>query len=230
MIARFGAFSLDSEQRRLAREGRDVHLTPKAFDLLLLLMEEAPSVVRKEQVHDRLWPGTFVSDSSVLGLVKELRRALDDRDPKSPLIRTAHRVGYAFCAPLEQKMSHQPAGITRWLVIGTRRIVLQEGEHLIGRDPAATVWVDAPSVSRHHARIRITGAGAVLEDLTSKNGTKIDDAPLTEPVKVHDGNRIQIGSVVMVFHASGPDMSTKTVSGHPQKRSGKALKSRNSSL
>ena len=59
-----------------------VHLTAKAFDLLALLVDEAPRVVRKAELHERLWPGTFVSEAALGALVKELRRALEDRDPQ----------------------------------------------------------------------------------------------------------------------------------------------------
>ena len=90
VTVRFGAFGLDADRRQLTCEGADVHLTPKAFDLLALLVNEAPRVVRKAELHERLWPGTFVSDATLVGLVKELRRALDDRDSSAPILRTAH--------------------------------------------------------------------------------------------------------------------------------------------
>jgi DNA-binding winged helix-turn-helix (wHTH) protein len=60
VIARFGQFTLDTDQRRLFRGEADVHLTPKAFDLLVLLIDEAPHVVRKGALHQRLWQDTFV--------------------------------------------------------------------------------------------------------------------------------------------------------------------------
>jgi len=53
----------------------------------------------RNEVHltrQRLWSGTFVSDATLVGLIKEVRRALDDRKANAPLIRTAHGVGYAF--------------------------------------------------------------------------------------------------------------------------------------
>src|SRR5687767_11287417 len=97
MIVQFGPFTLDDARRHLIRQRLTVHLTPKAFDLLLLLVTEAPRVVSKRELHERLWPRTFVSDATLAGLIKELRRALDDHDPDAPVIRTAHRIGYAFC-------------------------------------------------------------------------------------------------------------------------------------
>jgi DNA-binding winged helix-turn-helix (wHTH) protein len=107
--ARCGQFVLDSDQRRLVGDDGEIHLTPKAFDLLVLLIEESPRVVRKTELHERLWAGTFVSDATLVGLVKELRRALADRDSKSPVIRTAHRVGYGFGGQLQSAGSRGPA-------------------------------------------------------------------------------------------------------------------------
>ncbi len=210
MTGRFGPFTVDAQQRRLAREDAEIHLTPKAFDLLALLMDEAPRVVRKGELHERLWPGTFVSDATLVSLVKELRRALDDRDSRSPIIRTAYRVGYAFSAPLVRETNRR-SGISRWLVVGARRIELEDGEHLIGRDPAAAVWVDASGVSRRHAKIRIAGSRATLEDLGSKNGTAVNDRELTEVIALHDGDRIRIGPVLLLFHASASGMPTDTI-------------------
>ena len=97
--ARFGSFALAIDSRRLTRAGADLHLTPKAFDLLALLVDAAPRVVPKAELHARLWPDTFVSDSTLVGLVKEVRRVLGDADADAPIVRTVARVGYAFAAP-----------------------------------------------------------------------------------------------------------------------------------
>jgi hypothetical protein len=76
MVMRFGPFVLDAARRQLFRDDTTVHLTPKAFDLLFLLVDAAPRVLSKGELHERLWPGTYVSDATLVGLVKELRRAL----------------------------------------------------------------------------------------------------------------------------------------------------------
>src|SRR5215467_8708711 len=62
MSARFGPFEVNADRRQLLKSGVEVHLTRKAFDLLVLLVSEAPRVVHKDELHQRLWPGTFVSD------------------------------------------------------------------------------------------------------------------------------------------------------------------------
>jgi DNA-binding winged helix-turn-helix (wHTH) protein len=214
VTARCGPFVVDSDRRQLTHDANGaVHLTPKAYDLLVLLMGEAPRVVRKAELHERLWRGTFVSDATLVGLVKELRRALDDRDATSPLIRTAHGVGYAFAGVLERVASTRSPTVARWVVAGSRRIPLDDGENLIGRDATSTVWLDTNGVSRRHARILVIDGDALLEDAGSKNGTMVDDKPITGKVKLHDGDRIQVGPIVLVYHVSASGISTDTI--HP---------------
>ena len=209
---RLGAFALDSDRRQLTRDEVAIHLTPKAFDLLVLLADEAPRVVRKSELHEQLWARTFVSDATLVSLVKELRRALEDRDPRTPIIRTAHGVGYALAAPIDRG-SVRPTSVSRWIVAGGRRIALTESESVIGRDPTATVLLDVAGVSHLHARIVVGQRGAVLEDLGSKNGTRIGEHLVTGKVALHDGDPIHVGPVLVIYHASASGISTETVVG-----------------
>jgi DNA-binding winged helix-turn-helix (wHTH) protein len=210
VTVRFGPFTLDSARRLLTRGGTPIHLTPKAFDLLALLVVEAPRVVPKGELHERLWPGTFVADATLVGLVKELRRALEDHDQRAPIIRTAHRVGYGFCLDVaEGTPPHLPRQM-HWVLAGSRRVPLKPGQNDIGRDPECNVWVDSASVSRRHARIHIDASGAVLEDLNSKNGTLVNGVPASGRVALQPGDRIHIGSVLLIFRSSGSGMSTVT--------------------
>jgi len=207
-LTKFGAFELDTGQRLLRRDGAEIHLTPKAFDLLVLLIEHAPLVVSKEALHRAMWPTTFVSDATLVGLIKELRRALDDHDRAAPIIRTVQRVGYAFCLPLG---TSAPACLLwRWIVVDGRSVPLTEGENTIGRDPLSTVWIDFASVSRRHARIIVKDARAILEDAGSKNGTKVGAEPLVGTRELHDGDRLAFGSVDAVFFSSESGLPTVT--------------------
>jgi DNA-binding winged helix-turn-helix (wHTH) protein len=209
-VSRFGPFTLDPSTRQLLRDGAAVHLTPKAFELLILLIGEAPRVLAKADVHERLWPRTFVSDATLTGLVKELRRALDDRDPSAPIVRTAHGVGYAFAAPLDRGPAPAASQVWHWIDVNGRRIRLLDGENVIGRDPASRVWLDVASVSRRHARIVVGDDAVVLEDLGSKNRTTVAEAVVDGQADLHDGDAICIGPFRLVYRTSRSGMPTET--------------------
>src|SRR6476620_781497 len=95
--ARFAQFTIDSETRQLLSGGGEVHLSPKAFDLLCGLIESRPKVVEKADLHKRIWPNTSVVDSNLNILIGEIRRAIGDSAQTPTFIRTVHGVGYAFC-------------------------------------------------------------------------------------------------------------------------------------
>ena len=89
-----GDFVLDRATRQLLRGSEERRLEPKAFGLLDLLVEQRPVAISKQEIRDRLWPDTFVSESSLTGLVAQVRHALGD-DPRQPrLVRTVHGFGY----------------------------------------------------------------------------------------------------------------------------------------
>ena len=210
MKVTFGDFTLDTGTRQLLRGGTqaEVHLSPKAFDLLAILVASRPAVVSKESLRDRLWAGTNVVDANLNNLASEVRAALGD-DPQQPrYLRTAHRVGYAFCGHAEEQraITSEPAESRLWLVYEGRSLVLEQPETLIGRDPKCAIWIDVPGVSRRHASIRLLSDGvtttAVLEDLASTNGTFVNDQPVSSPVTLEDGQSIRAGEATLTFRAS----------------------------
>ena len=205
-LIRFGSSELDAGRRRLLHEGRETHLTPRAFDLLMVLVDAAPRVVPKRELHERLWPRVAVSDWTLFSLIKELRRALGDSDRTSPLIRTVSRVGYAVDAALERAPRRRRG--RQWLVIDSTRFGLVVGENVVGRDPDAEVALDDATVSRRHARIVVTDGGAVIEDLRSKNGTSVGGARVRERVALCDGDEIAFGDLVALYRESKTGQST----------------------
>ena len=211
MEARFGPFVLDSEQRRLTRAGTAVHLTPMAFNLLALLVAEAPRVVPKQELHERLWPRTFVSEATLLGLVKELRRALDDREARTA-IRTVNRVGYAFGVVVDREVpgAKRDGHAAHWLLLNGRHMPLSPGRNVIGRDPDAGIWLDSSNVSRRHAQIVIDGDVVRLEDLGSKNGTIVAERPLEGPRALRDGDRFTIGGLTLIYRVAVTGATTDT--------------------
>ena len=107
----FGEFVLDESRHELLHGGAPVHLTPKAYELLRLLLERRPAAVSKAEIHDRIWPGTFVSDVNLATLVFEIRTAIGD-DPHAPrFIRTVRGFGYAFCDGVATAPGAGPAGV-----------------------------------------------------------------------------------------------------------------------
>ena len=213
MRIQFGECVLDGDTRELRRKQKVVHLSPKAFQFLELLLQERPRALSKEEIHEKLWPGTFVSDGTLTSLAAEVRSAIGDEAHEPRFVRTVHRFGYAFSGEALPEKAVPRRGVQRlaWrLFWGSREIALEEGDCVLGRDPAATVFVDHKSVSRHHARIRITSAGATLEDLGSKNGTSFRGEKIRKPVDISDGDQIRIGSVAMTFRVFPLSGSTET--------------------
>jgi len=206
---RFGEFAFDPETRQLTRGDTALHLTPKAFDLLALLVERAPRVVTKAELHALLWPRTFVSDSSLVALVKELRRVLTGDGVQASPIRTATRVGYALNVDVHRRSG--PLSFTgHCLIVGDRRVPLHEGENIVGRHEEADIRLDGTTVSRRHVRLLVRGDTVSLEDLESKNGTRVDGQAVSSPVTLRNGAEILVGSVPVVYLSSLSDMSTET--------------------
>lgn len=212
MKIRFGSFTLDRDTRQLTHGTREIHLAPKAFELLMALVVECPKVLSKTELQQRLWPETFVAEANLSNLVAEIREALGDRARTPLFIRTVHGFGYAFCgdATILPDAHETGSGQTScWLEWGRRRFPLSVGEHVIGRDPDVEVRLDASTVSRRHARLVVTAEGAVLEDFGSKNGTFRGSERLTSPAQLADGDAIHIGSLLVTFHVRAPG-STET--------------------
>jgi DNA-binding winged helix-turn-helix (wHTH) protein len=213
----FGPFTLDPATRQLLEAGRPIHLSPKAFDVLQVLVEARPTVVPKGDLHDRIWPGTYVVDANLSVLVGEIRRALADSAQTPRYIRTVHKVGYAFCgdaadAAAQAEPRPSGGGSRFWLAWNDRTLALSPGDNLIGRNPECAVWVDAAGVSRRHARLRLdTESGvAAIEDLESTNGTFVNETRIDSQTTLRDGDQLHLGSVPLTFRAWLPERSRST--------------------
>ena len=206
----FGGLTLDTDTRQLRRGGAEVHLSPKAFDLLTLLVEKRPKAFSKADLQERLWPATYVSETNLSGLVAEIRRALGD-DARAPrFVRTVNRYGYAFAGEVGRASKERaPDSASCCLIWGERQVPLVEGENILGRDPD-TGGFDSITVSRNHARIVITRDGATIEDIGSKNGTFLRGNRVTSSQSLADGDAIGLGSLVMTFRISSTGRSTRT--------------------
>lgn len=207
---RFGDCSLDPETRELRRSGKSVHVSPKAFQLLEILVERRPKAVSKEELHKLLWPKTFVADTTLTGLVAELRSAIGDSATSPRFIRTVRVYGYAFAGPVrESSVRKKPAYFHR-LFWGNHEIPLEEGENVLGRGPETVAVLENDTISRRHARIRISGASATLEDLGSKNGTFLGGEKVSGSVALTNGDEISLGSVSFRFRTFRGAVPTAT--------------------
>lgn len=214
VIFRFDRFALDSDTRRLLRDREEIHLSPKAFQLLQCLVENRTRAMSRADLQKELWPTTFVLDTNLASLIKEVRHALDDTAEAPRFIRTVHRFGYWFIGEVHDgsgSPSRAATSVRYWLVWATRQIPVDNGEHILGRAPDASVWIDAPGVSRHHARLVIDGEDATVEDLGSKNGTYVGDEQVASRRRLVDGDQIRLGPVVITFRIPPAVGSTDTV-------------------
>ena len=100
---RFGEFTLSPTRRSLERNGREVPLIPRYFDLLVLLVERRPEALHRHTIFDRVWPDVVVSDGALTQAVRTLRRALGEDGGGGVFIRTVSRHGYQFVCPVTEE-------------------------------------------------------------------------------------------------------------------------------
>ena len=188
---------------------------PKRFSCSCCSLSTESAPCRSKSCTRRLWPSTFVLDTNIASLIAEIRRALDDDAAKPQFIRTMHRFGYRFVGQVDEPpamaVRTQSAASTGWCG-NSGRFRSPKVANVIGRGADASVWIDAPGVSRHHARIVIDGGDATLEDLGSKNGTYVAGERVTTPRRLDDGDQIRLGSVVVTFRIPRLSVATETVS------------------
>jgi DNA-binding winged helix-turn-helix (wHTH) protein len=209
----FGPFVLDRGARQLLRGIEERRLGPKGFELLLLLLDQRPNVVPRERIRERLWPGTFISESTLATLVAELRAALGEDARRPTYLRTVHGVGFAFCGTATETGSPPAAAAASTayrLVLKDREVRLHPGENLLGRVENGVVWLASPTVSRRHARIVVDGSEVVLEDLGSKNGTFVREQRITSPTALSDGDTFRLGHVEIELRVCLLDEATRT--------------------
>jgi DNA-binding winged helix-turn-helix (wHTH) protein len=201
MKVRFGDFQFDSEQRVLLQGETSLPLSPKALQVLELLLRERPRALAKTELQDRVWPDTFVLEANLPNLIAEIRRGLDDTRRPYRYVRTVHGFGYSFCGAVEDldpaRAAPSPSAFVYRVRWDAGSAALRDGEHVLGRDPRADVQLDATSVSRYHARLRLSDGHVVIEDMGSRNGTFVRGERIASraPIALRDGERIGLGGV-----------------------------------
>jgi DNA-binding winged helix-turn-helix (wHTH) protein len=212
---RFGGFALDLSAYVLTRaDGTRVKLQRVPMELLILLVDRAGALVEREVIREALWgPDVFVEqNASINTAVRKIRRALGD-DPAEPrFIETVAGKGYRFVASVDtnRTVSAPPGRVFPGYAVvrNTEEFLLAEGSNLLGRDPAARVYIDHSSVSRRHARIVVNTDGVTLEDLDSRNGTFLNGRRVSAPEAIQDGALIGLGPIALRFVAFSDPAST----------------------
>jgi TolB-like protein/DNA-binding winged helix-turn-helix (wHTH) protein/Flp pilus assembly protein TadD len=162
----FGPFRLNTEERCLVREGCFVPLTPKTFELLLVLVRKSGRVVEKDELMKELWPDSFVEEGNLTQQVFALRKALGENHREPHFIETVARRGYRFRAGVNQVREVES---TLVLEPHTRtQIITEEKEDTASQDAVEaageSVSVDLPPGS---GRAAVEASAKAARDLAS---------------------------------------------------------------
>jgi len=197
MRLKFGDCVLDVSARQLERQGRNVPLEPKMYELLEVLIKRRPAVVTNNELDELLWPQVYVARTSLTRLVSELRAALGDAPRDSHIIRTVYKTGYAFCADVSALPAARGAPATLEALWMKQSLPLPDGEHIAGRDADCALVIDGTTVSRRHARITVAHGAATIEDLDSTNGTHVNGTRISAATRLVPGDEFALGSEVL---------------------------------
>src|ERR671928_2088788 len=98
----FGEFRVDVKERILLKENREVPLTPKVFDTLLVLLENSGHTLTKKELMQRVWPDSFVEENNLAQNISILRKALGEGSTGQRFIETVPKRGYRFVAGVKE--------------------------------------------------------------------------------------------------------------------------------
>ncbi|HYY95692.1 MAG TPA: winged helix-turn-helix domain-containing protein [Pyrinomonadaceae bacterium] len=105
----FDSYRVDAEERQLLRGEEHVHLTPKEFETLLVLVRNCGRVLTKDELLKEIWPDTYVEEANLANNISVLREALGGGGKENPYIKTVARRGYRFVAPVRELSAGEEA-------------------------------------------------------------------------------------------------------------------------
>ncbi len=165
----FGSFRLDAQERLLQRDGVTISLTPKAFDLLLALIERHGRLVEKEELFQTVWPDTIVEESNLSSNIALIRKALGDGENGLKFIETVPKRGYRFVGEVRKV---QPA------------LVEPEPAAIIPELPRPAMPPLSAEQARHWQRPALIVAGSVVALLVVWAGWSFQRTAHLPPTKV----------------------------------------------
>jgi len=134
----FDGFRVDASERLLFKDNREVSLTPKVFDTLLVLLENSSHVLTKKELMEQVWPDSFVEENNLAQNISILRKALSEGKEGEPYIQTVPKRGYRFVADVRTTGGDDESVIVRER-IRARIVVERDDDHVIDVTPAAQV-------------------------------------------------------------------------------------------
>lgn len=137
----FGPFVIDAGEGLLLRGDAPIPLTPKAFDMLLVLVERRGHIIGKQELMEKVWPDSFVEENNLAQNISTLRKALGEAAGGLKYIETVTKRGYRFVADVRETWEDEPDLIVREY---TRSRVIIEEE--ISDEPAGQTFSRAPAV------------------------------------------------------------------------------------
>lgn len=115
-IYEFGEFRLDAGEKILMRGEKQIELTPKGFELLSVLVENNGRLLKKEELMEKVWAGSFVEESNLTFNIRQLRKALGDDAQNPTYIKTVRQYGYRFIAQVKQISEEDKSGTAYELI------------------------------------------------------------------------------------------------------------------
>ncbi|MBI3949526.1 MAG: transcriptional regulator, partial [Acidobacteria bacterium] len=148
-IYRFADFTLEVGEHHLKRGDQEIYLRPKPFETLLYLVERRGHLVEKNELLDRVWADSIVTESTLTHCIEEIRKALEDDAYHPHYIKTVPRLGFKFIADVEEIAPATEEEVeeeyTAVRVMVTEEEQEPEGETGRGRDGARGRWEDEVS-------------------------------------------------------------------------------------
>jgi DNA-binding winged helix-turn-helix (wHTH) protein len=146
----FGSFCLDQEERQLSCNGKTVRLTPKTFDVLLVLIQNKGCLVTKERLLEEVWADVFVEEANLSVNIASLRKVLDEGESEEQWIETVPKRGYRFVAAVSELAGEE--AIER-IIINSVAVLPFENE---GCGPAGEYLADGlmESITNSLSRLR----------------------------------------------------------------------------
>jgi DNA-binding winged helix-turn-helix (wHTH) protein/Tol biopolymer transport system component len=218
----FGTVTLIPDERLLLKDGHPVSLTPKAFDLLVVLAANPGRLLAKEQLMQAVWPDTTVEESNLAYHVFAIRKALGESANSDRYIETVPKRGYRFVAPLRVEADGRAPDLAHDLKLESATGTLERREQtgpLAGGSSDVERKVTFPGTRRTGITLRVwlglAGALAVAALTLPGLGPFANESVPTEPVRFQEpvsGRLAETGMFSispdgrrLVYAAEGPD-------------------------